>query len=378
MVASMGTGNAMEEDWELLTRFLPERWRELASETGALKGLRQDKDAEKLLRTMLIHVGCGCSLRETAIRAREAGLADMSDVALMKRLRKSVEWLHYLCVGLFTERGLQADAKGSEEPSLKLIDATVVKEQGPTGSLWRIHYSLDWPSLRCGYFHLTPTEGAGTGETLCHFPLQAGEHVLADRGYSNAASIQYAAERGALLTVRLNPHSLRIEEKDGRPFELCKRLVTVKKPLRTVSWAARIPGTKGQEPVQGRICVLRKSAAAIKKAKAKLHRKSSKNGTTLQPETLIYAEYVMVFTTFPADRFPPDRVLEAYRIRWQIELVFKRFKQIACLGHLPKRDEQSSRAWLYGKLFVVLLTEKLMAQAESFFPWGYRLGPQTP
>ena len=81
----------------------------------------------------------------------------------------------------------------------------------------------------------------------------------------------------------------------------------------------------------------------------------------------------MVLTTFPVKEFPPQVVLELYRFRWQIELVFKRFKQIAQLGHLPKQDDDSSKAWLYGKLFVALLTEKLIAQARVFSPWGYSL-----
>jgi hypothetical protein len=55
--------------------------------------------------------------------------------------------------------------------------------------------------------------------------------------------------------------------------------------------------------------------------------------------------------------------------------LLKRFKQIAALGHLPKYDDQSSRAWLYGKLLVALLTEKLVQQANSFSPWGYELAP---
>jgi IS4 transposase len=66
-------------------------------------------------------------------------------------------------------------------------------------------------------------------------------------------------------------------------------------------------------------------------------------------------------------------VLDWYRLRWQIELVFKRLKSLARLGHLPKYDDQSSRAWLYGKLFVALLTHKLIRQARDFSPWGYQL-----
>jgi len=53
----------------------------------------------------------------------------------------------------------------------------------------------------------------------------------------------------------------------------------------------------------------------------------------------------MVLTTFPEKEFSTARVLECYRYRWQIELVFKRFKQIAQLGRLPKYDDESAKAW---------------------------------
>ena len=75
--------------------------------------------------------------------------------------------------------------------------------------------------------------------------------------------------------------------------------------------------------------------------------------------------------TFAAPAFSAGQVLEAYRYRWQIELVFKRLKQIVQLGHLPKRQDDSAHAWLYGKLFVALLTEKLLAHARAVSPWGY-------
>jgi hypothetical protein len=90
----------------------------------------------------------------------------------------------------------------------------------------------------------------------------------------------------------------------------------------------------------------------------------------LRPESLIYAQYVMVLSTFPPALYDTQRVLEAYRLRWQVELVFKRLKQIAQLGHLPKHDQESSQAWLYGKLLVALLTEKLIRTANAFSPWG--------
>ena len=75
----------MDEDWEVLLSFLAQDWRELARDTGALKGLRKDEAVDNLLRTLLLHLGCGHSLRERVVRARQAQLADLSDVALLKR-----------------------------------------------------------------------------------------------------------------------------------------------------------------------------------------------------------------------------------------------------------------------------------------------------
>jgi hypothetical protein len=86
----------------------------------------------------------------------------------------------------------------------------------------------------------------------------------------------------------------------------------------------------------------------------------------------------MLWRGFPQQEFSLQQILEGYRFRWQVELVFKRFKQIAQLGHLPKYDEESAQAWLYGKLFVTLLTEKLIRRAGGLSPWGFPLAGQAP
>ena len=370
----MDDPRVMDEDWPLLLSMMPSGWQELARETQALKGLRQDKDVSVCLRILLLHLACGYSLRETTVRARETQLADLSDVALLKRLRKSKNWLQALCCRLLEEQAtLTRPVTGL---SLRLIDATVVQEPGPTGSTWRIHYSLRWPQLSCDYFELTPAQGKGNGESLTHFPVQGGEHLLADRGYSNYASVQHVAAHGAVVTVRLNPQAVRLVDAAQKLFALRQKLRSLKKTSQVGCWPVALTGAAGQTPVAGRLCVLRKSQAAIAKARATAIRSANRNGHALQPATLLYAEYVMVFTTAPPS-LTAQQILEIYRLRWQIELVFKRFKQLAQLGHLPKEDEESSKAWLYGKLFVALLTERLIQRAESFSPWGYDVA-ETP
>jgi hypothetical protein len=363
----------MDEDWPLLLSFFPPGWTDMAVNSGALKGLRKDKSPENLLRTLLIHFGCGHSLRETVVRAREAGIADMSDVALLKRLRKSKDWLYTMCVALFRERGVTLSSDGDFR--IKAIDATTVKEPGKTGSLWRIHYSVSLPSLSCDFFKLTETEGEGTGESFAQFPIQEGDYLLADRGYSTANGIQYATAQKAFVTVRVNTATLPLCERNGSSFNLLKAVTSIEHAGGSKSWEVAV-GDKKQSWVKGRLCVVRKSEEAIKLAHAKIKRKASKNGHETKPETWEYAKYIILFTTFPEDEFSAPDVLEWYRIRWQVELVFKRFKSLAQLGHLPKHDEESSKAWLYGKLFVALIVEKLIGHACSISPWGYFLEKQ--
>ena len=359
-----------DEDWDVLRSFLPTDWRDMAVKTNALKGLRKDKSEEKLLRTLLIHLASGHSLRETALRARQAQLADMSDVALLKRLRKSKDWLAAMCVSLFQDRGVPVG--NAEDFEVHLVDGTEVKEPGKTGSLWRIHYSVRVPSLQCEFFKITSVEGKGAGESLKQFPVHEGAHLIADRGYCTASGIEYVSKAGGFVLVRISPHNLIIHESENTRFRWEKHLGEIMESCGARSWPVWIEGPQhGRIP--GRVCAVRKTKEAIQLAHKKLRRRASKNGHQLKPETLLYAEYVIVFTTFSALKFNATEVLRWYRLRWQIELVFKRFKQIALLGHLPKYDDESAKAWLYGKIFMALITEKLISCARSISPWGHDL-----
>ena len=90
----------------------------------------------------------------------------------------------------------------------------------------------------------------------------------------------------------------------------------------------------------------------------------------MQPRTLEAANYVLIFTTLEPG-ISAEQVMALYRLRWQIELEFKRLKSLIELGHLKKHDERAARSWLQGKLLVSLLIAHLIAHAERVSPWGY-------
>ena len=134
-------------------------------------------------------------------------------------------------------------------------------------------------------------------------------------------------------------------------------------------WEVRF---EGQDRIwAARLCAIRKSHHAAARAKEKILQEASRKQTELRPETLEFAEYIFVLTSLPTAVLNVEEVLEIYRARWQIELCFKRLKSLFQLGHVPKRSDDSARAWIEGKLVTVLLIERLIDEATFFSPWGF-------
>jgi hypothetical protein len=320
---------------------------------------------DPLLRVLLIHLADGCSLRETAVRAKLGNIASISDVALLKRLNASGEWFRWMAVGLM-ERWISREPVSllGNHLRVRIIDGTTVQEPGSTGSTWRIHYSIGLPSLQCDEVLVTSPE---EGETFKRFQVHQGDLFLGDRGFAHRAGIHHVIQGGGEVLVRMNLTNLPLVNEKEVPFPLLAHLRALTK-TKLGDWKVWIPWEKALIP--GRVCAVKKSKEAAEKARRKLLREYSRKGTTVQPETLETAGYIFVFTTLDW-KFGPAKVLEAYRGRWQIELVFKRLKSIIGLGHLRKTDLRGAKAWLHGKLLVAFLMEALILAGERFFPWGY-------
>lgn len=199
--------------------------------------------------------------------------------------------------------------------------------------------------------------------------------MLADAAYSRPPGIAKVVGQDADLCVRLNRRTLPLRDEKDRLFPLGKRLKALRRAGETAEWRVWVPS--GKQRIAGRLCGIRKSEEAIERAHRRLVRKQQRGKECDTPENREYACYVLVFTTLPKNRASTRQVLECYRLRWQIELIFKRFKSLVQLGHIPKQDDQSSRAWLYGKLFVALLSQKLIRVGSAVSPWGYYLSEEA-
>jgi Transposase DDE domain len=336
-----------EENWKVLASLFPAGWQQMAWQSGAVQRLRGFPSPDVLLRMLMLHVSRGYSLRETVVRAKLANWADISDVALLKRLRNREQWLRCLCIELLQEN-VAYRLEEAISRTIRIVDGTIVREPGKTGSQWRILYCIRLPSLVCDFFEVTATIGEGSGESLNRLPVGRRDLVLADAGYCSIAGIQYVWQHGADVLVRVNPQTFVAYSAYGRRISLLARLRTLSKVGQFGEWRVVLHGQGSA--FAGRLCAVRKSDCAIQQAHRRLQRKASKKQMITRPGTLEFAKYVIAFLTRSSGSTAD--VLRSYRMRWQIELVFKRLKSLAQLGHVPKHDDRSSRAWLYGKLFV--------------------------
>jgi hypothetical protein len=354
------------DDWNCLLSFLPEDWEQMAADCGALLRLRGFDDAGNLLRTLLIHLLEGSSLRQTAVQAKQLDIANVSDVALLKRLNKSGEWFrkmaHSMIISLVQKESWGIIPEGYE---VQLVDATCISKPGNTGTDWRVHYGIDLPTLQCKTLLVTD---ASIGETLKNFEVKPQRLFIADRGYSKRPGIAYVVSKGGDVLVRMNTGNLPLKTASGKNFDLLKRL----RRLRAQDigeWAVSF--VHENTVVRGRVCAIKKSRVAAKAAQEKIIQVAIRKQQTTKPETLEYAKYVCIFTTLTSDKVSATNALEMYRGRWQVELAFKRLKSLLELGALPKKDPPGAKSWIHGKLFAALLIEALIENSERFSPWGY-------
>ena len=350
-----------DDAWDVLSTAFPQDWREAAKDTGALKGLRKDKGVDNLLRTLLLHTGLGCSLRETTLRAEWAHLAGLSPVAQRNRVQKSAGWLHELCARLFEEQRLAVPPEGASQ--VRAVDAATVKERGRSGSRWRVHFSVSLPSLACDFFKVTKPEGPGTEKSLAQFPIRAGDHVLAGRGYATPQGIRHVADAGGWLIVPVDTAPLTLKTAAGQLFDLAVEVTSGTRGAAVHSWAVavEVPGDDGGSSceIAGRVWALHESPEAIRQAHEQDRRDAAREGNQVQPAKLRLAEYEIVFTTFPDPLFSAEHVRAWYHLHYQVEVMFWYITKLAQFGRVPKSDPDSSRAWLYGKLFMALLLKKL-------------------
>ena len=111
-----------------------------------------------------------------------------------------------------------------------------------------------------------------------------------------------------------------------------------------------------KEKVPARILIqkvpLEVAQARIKKAKQKAASKKQQ----IADLTILLCHYNIYITNAPAEQMPFEFMQAVYRLRWQIELIFKAWKSIFELDKVKKMNEFRFECFLLGRLIMILLS----------------------
>jgi IS4 transposase len=362
----MTRDSLLNRDWEGVVERLggTEALEAGARETKAFQRPRAVKCAVDMLRLVLAYcLGAG-GLRSVAAWAAAVGLADLSNVGLLYRLRKSSDWLALLISQMLAA----AAPKPAQGRLIRLVDATVVAKAGRAAkqqnAIWRVHSAFELPSERFGFFELTDQKG---GERLDRLPVIKGEIRIGDRAYMQPDRVATIVAGGGDVVVRSGWRNARWLEKAGEPVNLLAEFRKASEGLvdRPI-WVGR----KNGPPLALRLIALRKSPDAAAVARRKARQQARKEGYQLSQEALEAADWLIVVTSLKAEEFSTTDVLDLYRLRWRIELGFKRLKSLVGLEGPPGKDEASARAYILAHLLVLLLLEPLVDAFEDSPHWA--------
>jgi IS4 transposase len=326
----------------------------IARETNAFVRARGIRNAIDLLRLTLSYCLGHVGLRGTAAWAEAMGVASVSDVALLGRLRNTTEWLSRLVAGLLA-REYPSAAKGR---LIRILDGSSVAKAGRnaegTNGVWRIHACLKLPSERFDHLELTDEKG---GERIDRVPVVPGEIRMADAAFLQVDQIGDVMKEGADVLVRGSWRHARWLDESGQPLDILAELKKAEDGgcLDRTVWLGRTR----EPPLKMRVVALHKPPAAVSEARRKAKLAAAKKGRQASEQTLYASGWVILVTSLRQEIFPSEEIFRLYRMRWRIELAFKRLKSLIGLRSPPVKDPALARSWILSHLLMILLVEPL-------------------
>lgn len=342
-----------DADWRWIRRMLPLHLNALAKRQGAAHFWRSVPSAEVLLRMLLLWAVCGFGLRSVAGWAHRSGWASLTADSLRYRFRQCEAFLREVLTHVLAH-WLQVPP--SDGLPLRLVDASMLAVAGSSGRCFRVHAVFDPRRGVLTSVDLTDDKGA---EQITRGPHVAGDLVIADRGLARAATLVALSARQAWWLVRVHLGNLKLWDAHGarvdlRAATLCEAADASAAPCEYAVWLRA-----GAASVAARLVVVALPPARAAAARAALQQRARKKGKTSDPRSLRLAGYVTLLTTLPADVASVEAVLQWYRVRWQVELFFKRCKSLLGLHTIVTACDHLQRVRLLASLLVAAVVDRL-------------------
>ena len=187
--------------------------------------------------------------------------------------------------------------------------------------------------------------------TLEH--LNCGDLHIADLGYFVLGDFKKMDDMGAYFLSRYKSGTnIYLEKNDKETFNLISYLSEQEENI--IEFKEIYIGKK--ERLKSRIICYRLSKdvadSRIRKKRAEYKRRGANPPSKKLLESLRYAIFI---TNIPKEKVSAKMVGTLYKIRWQIELIFKEFKSLMNIDVMLGKNEATINTFIYGKLITILL-----------------------
>jgi hypothetical protein len=184
--------------------------------------------------------------------------------------------------------------------------------------------------------------------------LPAGALQLADLGFFDLASLRARNTHGICWISRVPPHVKSVDE-HGCTQTLVEFLAGRKGDV--VDGTIRL-GV--QEQLACRIVAFRCPPAVVQRRRERLHKQAREKGRKVSDNQWALCAWTIFITNVPVERLRPVEVWVLYRVRWQIEFLFKTWKSYGGLGQSKGSKPYRVLCEVYAKLLGLVLRHWLV------------------
>jgi hypothetical protein len=187
--------------------------------------------------------------------------------------------------------------------------------------------------------------------------VEGGSLTLVDLGYFCLDVFRAIADKSAYFLSRYFYPTALLNEV-GERIDLEKLLRNQADDRKEVQVKL---GCRAQHQILCRLIILRNPAAVTEKRRRRAKEHAKKRGTTLSQTYLFLLGWTLFVTNAPATMIGLQQVYNFYRIRWQIELIFKLWKSYCGLNQILTWRKARVLTELYAKMIAIVIVHFLLA-----------------
>lgn len=126
-------------------------------------------------------------------------------------------------------------------------------------------------------------------------------------------------------------------------------------------------GFKKDNRIRCRVVAKRLPEKIINQKLRKANKYALKKGKTVTARSKEISKWIIMITNICPKRLSLEDILNVYRIRWQIELIFKCWKSYVNLKDIKNVGKYYVECILYGKLILILLLYEMYASVNYWY-----------